>query len=196
MEGSKIPYKFLIIVGGIILLMFVVKLLFGKRKSKQEIKLEQEKRELELQKKNEELKQKLEKEKTKTEKEKIKEQTKLIELKEKKEIAEFDKSNKNPLNDTYQFSKNYSPTKIFNDKNSYRTALEIDKELSKFDVNEEKIINLFNDFRTKDEIAHWRKYFAVVRKSDWIKKIAKAFKGLTDPYEDLRRLYNVIINKP
>jgi FtsZ-interacting cell division protein ZipA len=196
MEGSKIPYKFLIIVGGIIILMFVIKMLFGKRKSKQEIKLEQEKRELELQRKSEELKQKLEKEKTETEKEKIKAQTKLIELKEKKEIAEFDKSNKNPLNDTYKFSKNYSPTKIFNDKNSYRTALEIDKELSKFNVNEEKIINLFNDFRTKDEIAHWRKYFAFVKKSDWIKKIANSFKGLTDPYEDLRRLYNVIINKP
>jgi FtsZ-interacting cell division protein ZipA len=195
MDGNKIPYKFLIIVGGIILLMFVIKLLFGKRKSKEEIKLEQEKRELELQRKSEELKQKLEKEKTETEKEKIKAQTKLIELKEKKEIAEFDKSNKNPLNDTYQFSKNYSPTKIFHDKNSYKTALEIDKELSKMDVNEEKVINLFNDFRTKDEIAHWRKYFAIVRKSDWVKKIANSFKGLTDPYEDLRRLYNVIINK-
>lgn len=192
---DKIPYKLLLGLLGIIIALVIVKMLFFKRKSKEEIKLEQQKRELELQKEKEKIQQKLEKEKAETEKTKIETEKKLIELKEKKDILEFDKSNKNPLNDTYIFSKNYSPTKINANKISYKTALEIDKELRKFDPDEEKIITLFNDFKTKDEIAHWKKHFQRVKNSDWTKLIANTFKGLTNPYEDLRRLYNVIINK-
>jgi hypothetical protein len=193
---DKFLNKLLIALLGLIIALIIVKLLFFKRKTKDEIKLEQEKRMLELQNENEKLKQKIDKEKTKTEEKKIETEKKLIELKEKKDLLEFDRSNKNPLNDNYKYSKLYSPTKIYADKNSYSTAKEIDRILNKFNVNEEKVINLFNEFKTKDEIAHWKKHFQRTKNSDWTKLIANSFKGVTDPYEDLRRLYSVIINKP
>lgn len=159
----------LYILGGILVFLIVIKLLFRRKTTE-------------------------DKEREKLEKQQDVESEKrgLIKEKQKTFVKEYDNSKDNPLSDNY-----VNRGKAILTKENRDIAFAISKELLKIDSDEEKIITLFGKFPNRDTIHTYRITMLQVNdKYNWNKLIAKAFKGLTDPFTDLFNLYDVISKKP
>lgn len=132
------------------------------------------------------------KEKTEAEKE----NRKLKIQKQKSFVQEFDNSPENPLSPSYKY-------KDFN-KNVNRKivglyskiAYQLNNELNKRDVNEEKVNNLFGQFPTRDLIHFFRNFYSEKNNSDWTALVNKAYKGFFDSHDDIYALYNTLKNIP